>query len=313
MARSIRYKDLQLAQLRSFCLVAAQGSFSSAAKELGLATPTVWHQVRALETMLAAPLLRQRGRALELTDEGRLLLELVQPHLSGMDSLARVFEARRAELPQRVVAVSTPYLLSYHLPRVVQEFSTAHRTVRLNLRVAIQLADVLQQVDRGEADLGVAAYDREEPRNPRLDYEHLFDAPFVVLTALGHPLARKKRLTPADLLNHPLILPPEGTYDRHTLDRILHRHGLADRVETVMETRSLDILSRYVAFGLGVALAHVSLDVDLSSAGVHVRPFDPDMEAMPVALVARKNAHRPAAVEAFRETVLRTLGKDNCR
>jgi DNA-binding transcriptional LysR family regulator len=307
MAHSSRYKDLQLGQLRSFCLVAQLGNFSAAAKELELSTPTVWQQVRALEASVGAKLLRQRGRSLELTDDGRLLLELVQPHLSGMDSLARLFEDRRAEMPQRVVVASTPYLLAYHLPQAVRAMIAAHPAVRLNLRVCIELAETLHRVDRGDADLAVTAYDSAEPRQPRLDYEHLFDAPFVLLTALDHPLARKKRLTPADLVRYPLILAPEGSHDRRTLDGILHRHDLADQVQPVMETRSLDILTRYVALGVGIALAHISLDIDLSGAKVHLRRLDPDMEAMPVALVTRKGGHRTPAVEKFCQVVRRCL------
>src|SRR6516162_3768796 len=111
-----RYKDIQLAQLRSFCLAATEGNFTSAARALGLSASTVWQQVRALERQLGANLLRRRGRAVELTDEGRWLLELVLPHVSGLDSLGRVFEAKRADLPQEVVVASGAYLHAHHLP-----------------------------------------------------------------------------------------------------------------------------------------------------------------------------------------------------
>src|SRR5262245_32393070 len=106
MGQSQRYKELQLPQLRSFCLAATEGSFTAAAKALGLSNSTVWQQVRALERQLRARLLRRRGRAVEVTDEGRLLLDLVQPHVSGLDSLSRLFEARRADLPQELVVAS---------------------------------------------------------------------------------------------------------------------------------------------------------------------------------------------------------------
>jgi DNA-binding transcriptional LysR family regulator len=48
MGQSQRYKELQLPQLRSFCLAATEGNFTSAARALGLAASTVWQQVRAL-------------------------------------------------------------------------------------------------------------------------------------------------------------------------------------------------------------------------------------------------------------------------
>src|SRR5438309_8433271 len=101
MSQTHRYKEIQLAQLRSFCLAATEANFTSAAKALGLSTSTVWQQVRALERELRAKLLRRRGRVVKLTDEGRLLLETVQPHVSGLDSLRRLFETRRQVPPDR--------------------------------------------------------------------------------------------------------------------------------------------------------------------------------------------------------------------
>src|SRR5947209_6689560 len=129
MGQNQRYKGLQLAQLRSFCLAATQGNFTTAAQALGLSKATVWQQVRALERRLGATFLRRRGRAVELTPEGRLLLEMVQPHLNGLDSLERGFASRRAELPQQLTVASIPYLLSYHLPPVIQEFSQGHPAI----------------------------------------------------------------------------------------------------------------------------------------------------------------------------------------
>src|SRR5436309_2199100 len=70
MKRSYGYKNIELRQLRSFCLAATQSNFTVAAEALGLSVPTVWEQVRALERKLRAPLLARRGRVVELTAEG---------------------------------------------------------------------------------------------------------------------------------------------------------------------------------------------------------------------------------------------------
>jgi DNA-binding transcriptional LysR family regulator len=98
-----RYQDIQLGQLRSFCVVGIEGNFSAAAKALDLSASTVWQQVRALERELKVTLLRRRGRGIELTLEGRLLLGMVQPHVSGLDSLPILVAIRKGEsLPDDV-------------------------------------------------------------------------------------------------------------------------------------------------------------------------------------------------------------------
>src|SRR5438309_2110586 len=136
MSQNHRYKEIQLAQLRSFCLAATEGNFTTAAKALGLSASTVWQQVRALERELKAQLLRRRGREVELTDEGRLLLETVQPHVSGLDSLRRFLEARREGIQKELVVASGAYLFANHLPRPVQQFRVEYPAIQVTLRIA---------------------------------------------------------------------------------------------------------------------------------------------------------------------------------
>src|SRR5262249_30017032 len=151
-----RYKDIQLPQLRSFCLLASENSFTSVAKLLGMSVPTIWIQIRALERQLGTTLLRREGRRVELTGEGRLLLELIQPHVTGLDSLERLFKARRAETPQRLTIASAPYLFTHYLPNPIRDFATRYPKVRLNLSTpwADATGAVIRFLGRGEVGGG---------------------------------------------------------------------------------------------------------------------------------------------------------------
>ncbi len=170
MSRRYRYKDIQLPQLRSFCLAATEGNFTAAAKVLGLSPSTVWEQVRSLERRLGASLMIRRGRAVELTREGQLLLDLIQPHVSGLDSIERLFQSSRAALPGRLTIASTPYLLGYHLIEPIRAFSAAPPDVAVNVRASIRLEDVAEQVERGQADLGIVGWDTHKDGFPDTPY-----------------------------------------------------------------------------------------------------------------------------------------------
>lgn len=307
MARSDRYKDIQLPQLRSFCVAATEGNFTAAAKTLGLSAPTVWQQVRALERQLKTTLLRRRGRAIELTAEGQVLLDLVQPHVSGLDSLEKLFAARQALLPKQLTVAAIPYLTSVHLLEPVREYSVAQPDVRLQLQVRVWFEEVARLVEQGQADLGVLFYDREAPRSPHLEYERLIDLQFALLTPPGHPLARKRALTPHDLVAYPLIVPPEGAFARRTLDQLLQRHNLVGQAHVVMETPLLDIIRKYVAAGLGIALLHVAPETE-PLPSVRVRPIESEHDAISVAAVTRKGAHLPEHAGAFLKVLRRHLG-----
>jgi DNA-binding transcriptional LysR family regulator len=306
MGQSQRYKELQLPQLRSFCLAATEGSFTAAAKALGLSNSTVWQQVRALERQLRARLLRRRGRAVEVTDEGRLLLDLVQPHVSGLDSLSRLFEARRADLPQELVVASGAYLFAHHLPAAVQEFRARVPAVPVHLRVAAW-SGLHRLLERGEADVAVLACDPDVPRSPYLEYEPLFDEPLTLMLPAGHPLARRKYIPPAELVKHPLLLPPKGGADRKALDRFFRQHNLSDRVHTALVCGLVDVAAQYVARGLGLGLMYVTDDVVRTVPGLQLKVLDAGLERLSIEMAVRKGAHLPDYVEVFRRIVRQLL------
>jgi DNA-binding transcriptional LysR family regulator len=250
--------------------------------------------------------LRRRVRAVELTDEGRLLLETVQPHDSGLDSLRCLFEARREGIRQELVVASGAYLCAHHLPAPIRQFRDERPSIQVTLRIAAWSA-LQRLVERGETDVGVLAGDPDVPRSPYLEYEPLFDEPLRVLLPAGHPLTRAKRLTPAELVKYPLILPPKGGADRRAVDRLVRKHNLTERVQTALVCGLIDVATKYVSVGVGLAVMYVSEEVASGTPGLHVRLLAPEMERLPIEMAVRKGIHRPAYVDDFRRIVRQHL------
>jgi DNA-binding transcriptional LysR family regulator len=311
MRRKDRYQDIQLNQLRSFCLAALEGNFTATAKKLGLSVATVWEQVRALERKFQSTLLRRHGHAVEVTPEGRLLLELIQPCVGTLDSLERVFAAQRSELPQVLTVLSTGYLVSYHLVQPVQEFTAANPAVRLRLLANPWSQGMLQRLESGEAEIGVIYYSPDEPRHASVDYEDLFEMQLVLLTATAHPLARKKHLSMTDLVEYPLIGTPNEHYCHKVVNRLLQRHALQERAHFVLENNSLDVICKYVAAGTGIALLYTGPGKADRVPGVQQRVFDPTLDKMSAAIVVRKGSYLSGPAKSFRSIVRRFLGSGN--
>src|SRR5262249_37083420 len=144
-----------------------------------------------------------------------------------------------------------------------------------------------------EVDVAVLACDPDVPRSPYLEYEHLFDEPFTLLAPADHPLARARRVSPQDLVKHPLILPPKGGADRKALDRLLRKHGLSDRVQTALVCGLVDVVKRHVLAGVGVGLMYVTDEATRTTPGLRVRSLEPDVERLPIEMAVQKGAHLP--------------------
>lgn len=301
MARTFRYKAMQLAQLRSFCLAARERNFTVAANQLGLSASTVWEQLRALERMLGCTLLQREGRNIELTAEGKVLLDIVQPHVEAIDSLKRLFDAGRAQLAPQLVIASSQYLLRFHLPQPIQEFTTTFPNVRLNIQLptAKQLVSVVEQK---VADIAICAYEPEEPRSDVLHYEPILELPLRLLTSKKHSLARKKQVSLHDLVDYPVILPAVGSITRRLIDRLLQRYNLTGKLQVIMETPMFDTTQQYVEMGVGVGLMHIEVPPPVLG-NIHMRLVAESRVPLSIAMVVRKHGNLPDTVRDFQAIV----------
>jgi DNA-binding transcriptional LysR family regulator len=302
----IYYKGIQLEQIRSFCRVARLGSFVAAAAELRLSPPTVWRQVRALERECQAPLLVRKGRSVHLTDEGRHALELLEPHLAGIDSVRDLLSDKLDATPRQLTVASTSMLLADYLGEPLQEYAGSEPTVLLSL--LNEPADqTVRHVLTGEADVGIVTYLPEEPLDSQLVREDLMELPWLLTTAQGHPLSQKRVIKLADLTEWPWIMPAKETQPRRHLEEILRREGLRERIRVVLESRSLSLTQTYVGLGLGISLWYGS-NRRKPVPGLWQRPATQWFGVTPVAIVTRNGTHHPGHVEGFLRIVRRRLG-----
>jgi DNA-binding transcriptional LysR family regulator len=249
-----RYKELQLGQLRAFCECVRQKTFSKAAKTLHMSPPAVWQQVRALERDFGVRLLQSRDRHLEPSEDGRVFLDLASSIVGSVASLKEHFDQRRANIPRTVTVISSPNIIIEELAQVVAEFHQDHPLIKLALLNYTDPSS-LDALIAGRADMAVLPLVLDIGGNRRLlASEPLVKRPWVLLLPAGHPLARKRRLVPADLIRYPLILPATGTVWRERVDEVFRAAGLLAPMHVSLEVSIPLAARRYVSLGLGIAL-----------------------------------------------------------
>ncbi|WP_295527144.1 LysR family transcriptional regulator [uncultured Pseudacidovorax sp.] len=130
--------------IRTFREVAMQGSFSKAAKRLGLSKATASKYVAELETRFGVRLLNRSTRSVSLTDAGSLLLERSQPVME-MVELTQAELQERANQPRGRLRISAPVgMASGDLPNLLAEFMGYYPDVNISLQLTNQ-ADLAEE------------------------------------------------------------------------------------------------------------------------------------------------------------------------
>lgn len=243
------YKGSRLKQLRAFCTIAKLGTLSRAAEALFLSQPSVSLQLRALEEELGARLIERRRRRVVLTREGEALYELALPLIDGFDALDEAFRSRTRGLGHAALDIACGNsTIQYLLPDLVKAFRARHPDVPLNLR-NVTGTDGLALLRSDQVDFAVGSM-LDVPHD--LSYEPLYHFDPMLITPLGHPLARQAEVTLEDISPHGLILPPKRLTTYRLVDLIFQRSKVPYHV--AIEVGGWEVIKQYVAMGLGISI-----------------------------------------------------------
>ena len=177
---------------RAFLVTAEEGSFSAAARALGLAQPTLGRQVSALESELGVILFERAGNNLALTQSG---LELVQ-HVRAMgDAATRVSltaSGQSQSIAGPVCITASEILSAFILPPVIAKL----RTVEPGITIEIAVSNDLKDLRRREADIAVR---HARPSSPDLIAKKIINETFCMYAAEGYIAQYGEIRSPADL------------------------------------------------------------------------------------------------------------------
>jgi DNA-binding transcriptional LysR family regulator len=249
IVRTFRYKQNRLQQLKGFCAVVETKSVSKAAHKLHLTQPTVTLQVQSLERDFRTTLFERRGPKMELTFEGTLLYELARQLVDDFTALDDNFQARRNNIEQGKLAIAAgESTIHYVLPPAVQKFSKNHPGIALALNNVTGHEGLRQLRDR-EVDFCVGPM-LDTPPDIAFEPVAAFDP--VLIAALGHPLAKLKKVSLKDISRYPLILPPRHLSTWRQVEMVFQQHQLPYEVR--MEMGGWEVIKRYVELGLGISV-----------------------------------------------------------
>jgi len=236
----------RMQELAVFARAAESGSFSRAARELGLSQPSVSRIIGELESRLGATLLLRTTRKITVTDAGALFLDRARGILAEIEDAEDA--ARGIDSLRGIIRLALPVVYGTReiIPRL-PKFLAAHPLLRVEMAVSDERQDLVADgadvaIRLGELNDSVFGARKLET------LERMLVASPAYLRLHGTPK------TPADLASHDCIFGP-GNFGRASW--AFKRNGTVTSVDVRgrIHTNSGPGLFASLMAGLGISMA----------------------------------------------------------
>jgi LysR family transcriptional regulator, hydrogen peroxide-inducible genes activator len=266
--------------------LADRAHFGRAAADCNISQPTMSTQIRKLEEYLGCTLIERNAKSISLTPMGEDVVERARQIVAQVDSLLTCTRASRGPLvgPLNLGVFPTlaPYFLPRFIPLVKAQYPQLHLVVNEDLTHHLLERLRNHQIDAALLALPVDSDDLEEAP--------LFDEPFWFACPPGHPLARQKTVSEADLRDEAMLLLADGHCLRGQALAACGRLSGGDDNLDDFRAASLETICHLVAAGFGCTLlpALAAQRSQGPDAGFVVRPLKSAKANRRVGLVWRK-------------------------
>ncbi len=281
---------MELRQLQYFLVLSEELHFSRAAERLQITQPPLSLQIQNLEKELGIPLFYRNNRQVEITEAGKLLADEVRKIL---DELNRAVENAQRTHRGEVGSLTVGFVGSATydvLPSILRKFNSLYPDVKVHL-LEMPTPAQMEALRTEKIDVGVL---RTPITSDILNTEIVSTMPCVLAVPKLHPLAKKKKITLADLTPYPFVMLSRKTW-AGLYDEVL---GLC-HPSIQQEAFEFQTVIGLVAAGMGISV------IPHSARNLHTQDVVYlDMKGqLPVANMGvswRKNDHSPL-VRAFCE------------
>lgn len=292
---------VKFAALRDFLAVVERGSLRAAARELGVAQPTITRNIQELEKELGVALFERGARGVKLTAMGQAFLRRATAVRGELQRAREEIDQLRGQAHGTVtVGLSSASQIAL-LPHALSAFRARFADVRLNVIDSV-LPNLEAGLIDGSVDLYVGPVPPEVARE--LQVEKLFDNARVVLARKGHPLGAAKNLR--ELVDAEWITTSITRKAEEELGPLFAEHGLPAPRLAMRAQSSMTLLVTLACTDLLTVLPVQWLNFTLLRDVMQPIPVREVLRAPPICLVHRSGLPLTPAAECFADMMRRS-------
>lgn len=280
-------RRMKLQDLRVLMAVVQAGSMRKAAAQLNTTQPSISRSIAELENVVGVRLLDRNPQGVELTDCGRALLDGGTAVFDELRLAVKNIESLSDPTGGEVRIACNPMLATSFLSAVVDRMS--RRYPRIAFRVLVTPAALLKrELSDRNVDLLVARR-LGNLEDERMDFEFLFEEAYVIAAGAQHPLVRRRRIEPAELVNESWALPPQDHVLSLAAAKLFRASGLGHPPATLI-TAAPDMRISLLATGRFLSIFYDSvLKFPTGRPEIKILPVKVPVPPVPVGIVTLQN------------------------
>ncbi|MFG3366876.1 LysR family transcriptional regulator [Streptomyces sp. NPDC090032] len=258
-------------QLEYFMAVVEHGGFTTAARAMHVAQPSLSHAIRALERELGGSLFHRLPQGAALTSAGEALLGPARQVLRDLSTARSLVREVLGLSGGRLDIVSQTTLAVDPLALMLGRFHRAHPKVGVHVVDPEHSRDVVRMVESGQCELGLVD---EAVALSDLSRQELPEQEMYVILPPDHPRphpdpqADTDTVTLGELAGMDLVVTPRGTATRDILEDVCADAGSTPRI--VVETAHRAMIAPLVLAGVGASLLPASMASDAALRGARM-------------------------------------------
>ena len=235
--------SLTYAQIRTFNAVVREGSFTNAAKQLGVSQPAVTAQIKAIEDAYGVQLFERTSKKLVMSNLAEALFATTEMVDDVERDAAEILSAYQ-DLEKGEIRVMSG------APHITMELLAVFHERFPGVRVVASFGNgsqILQAIEERKADVAILM---DSPQVDRFVSVPYHAHRLMAVIPVDHPLAACRSISLADLRGCSVIFRTEQSVSQRLLNEALAAQGIEIAPALVLETR--EAVLEAVSSGIGI-------------------------------------------------------------
>jgi LysR family transcriptional regulator, low CO2-responsive transcriptional regulator len=230
-------------QARAFLAVALKGSFSEAARSLGVSQPTVTYQIKEIERKHEVELFYRSGRGASLSQVGQSLLPYIQRMFGSFEEAGTYLDDIQGMHRGHIRIGSYG---PYDVMRLVARYSSQFPTVSISVDFS-NSQSLTEKLLRYELDIAVLGSIKKQPEFYALPFSN---PPLIVIAPRIPPWTGRYSVSASDLNKQTIVRREPGSAARAAHDRLFAQAKISP--SRIIQCAGRDGVVSAVAAGIGV-------------------------------------------------------------